>query len=239
MDHEYRIEGHVNGRQVAGAGSGAIDPRTGASELEVVFSELPEGWDPRTIVLMCCERAAAMSARETAGAVSIRRASGGYMTIGRHLATVERDTWFHAEDGRIMAKARASSVTDLRDGKRFDHSRIEGGISHLRVGTNGIAEIPSFDGIMMQASPNVIVVTTRFTARLEDGSTIYGSTNYPHYLPEPVTTIPDYQILRVESVDQEFDGRRLYSKVVTCVLPLLPPFEDTVTAEAERVIART
>ena len=41
---------------------------------------------------------------------------------------------------------------------------------------------------------------TRFAAELEDGTTIYGSTNYPHYLPELQVEVPYYQIVRVESV---------------------------------------
>lgn len=126
-------------------------------------------------------------------------------------------------------------MTDFRTNEPFDHSRIEGGFSHLRRGVNGIKHIPPFDGVMMQVGPNLVVVTTRFTAELEDGSTIYGSTNYPHYLPEQAAEIPYYQLLRVESVEQELDGDHLYSKVTTRVLPLTPPGDDTVGATVERL----
>ncbi len=56
-DHEYCIEGHVNGRHVLGTGTGRIDTASGVSEMEVTFERITEGWDPRTIVLMCCDRA--------------------------------------------------------------------------------------------------------------------------------------------------------------------------------------
>jgi hypothetical protein len=88
---------------------------------------------------------------------------------------------------------------------------------------------------MMQAGPNLVVVTTRYTAELEDGTTIYGSTTYPHYLPEQAVEIPYYQIVRVESVEQELNGNRLYSKVTARVLPLTPPEDDMVSATAERL----
>jgi hypothetical protein len=90
---------------------------------------------------------------------------------------------------------------------------------------------------MMQSGPNTVVVTTRYTAELEDGTTIYGSTTYPHYLPEQAVQIPYYQIVRVDSVEQELNGSHLYSKVTTRVLPLTPPAEDAVLAATERLEA--
>lgn len=237
MDHEYRIGGFVNEREVAGIGTGRIDPTTGTSEMEVEFSKLADGWDPRTIVLMCCDRALIMGSREAGGAVSTRRASGGWLSIGRHLHDGGRDSVMHDAEGQVMAHVRATSETDFRGAKRYDYSRIEGGVSHLRRGHNGIAAIPGFDGIMMQAGPSLVTVTTRFTADLEDGSTLYGRTFYPHYLPAQVVGVPYYQILRVEAVHQELDGHRLYSRVVSTVLPLGAPVEDMVTAEAERAVA--
>ncbi len=88
---------------------------------------------------------------------------------------------------------------------------------------------------MMQAGPNLVVVTTRFTAELEDGSIVYGTTNYPHYLPEQKIEVPYYQLLRVESVEQDFDGKELYSKAVTKVLPFTPPAVDAISATVNRL----
>ncbi len=176
-----------------------------------------------------------MAARETPGTVGMLRASGGYLSIGRHLAGNGRDSVMRTAGGEVMAHVQATSMTDFRTDNAFDHSRIEGGLSHLRRGVNGIKHIPTFDGLMMQAGPNLVVVTTRFAAELEDGSTIYGSTNYPHYLPEQAVEIPYYQIVRVESVEQELDGNHLYSKVITHVLPLTPPTEDALSATVEQV----
>ncbi|MGH3794640.1 MAG: hypothetical protein ACRDSP_07095 [Pseudonocardiaceae bacterium] len=85
---------------------------------------------------------------------------------------------------------------------------VSRGLSHLRRGVNGIKHIPAFDGMMMQAGSNLVVVTTRFAAELEDGTT-----NYPHYLPEQAVEIAHY----------------------TRVLPLTPPHEDVVGATVEQV----
>jgi hypothetical protein len=135
MQHDYRIEGHVNGRHVLGEGSGKIDPSSGVSEMEVTFAKMADGWDPRTIVLMCCDRALIMAAQETAGTVGMYRASGGVLSIGRHLPGNERDSAMRTADGELMAHVRASSETDFRTGQPYDHSRIEGGFSHLRRGS--------------------------------------------------------------------------------------------------------
>jgi len=177
--HDYWIEGHVNSRHVSGRGTGLIDLTSGVSEMEVTFERIADGWDPRTIVLMCCDRALIMAAQETPGAVGMLRASGGYLSIGRHLAGNGRDSVMRTAEGEIMAHVRATSMTDFRTDNAFDHSRIEGGLSHLRRGINGIKHIPAFDGIMMQAGPNLVVVTTRFTAELEDGTTMRVMQNPP------------------------------------------------------------
>lgn len=177
-----------------------------------------------------------MAAQETPGTVGMHRASGGALSIGKHLPGNGRDSVMRSADGELMAHVQATSRTDFRADEPFDHSRIEGGFSHLQGGVNGIKHIPAFDGVMLQSGPNVVLVTTRFTAELEDGSTIYGSTNYPHYLPEQAVEIPYYQLVRVEAVEQELDGNHLYSKVTTRILPLMPPNDDTITAMVERVV---
>lgn len=201
--------------------------------MDITFTKMAEGWDPRTIVLMCCDRALIMAARETARTVGMYRASGGVLSIGGHLPGNERESVMRTGTGELMAQIRATSVTDFRAACPHDRSRIEGGFSHLRRGANGIRYIPAFDGVMMQAGPNLVVVTTRYTAELEDGTAIYGTTTYPHYLPEQKTEIPYYQIVRVESVEQELSGNRLCSKVTACMLPLTPPGDDALSAGVE------
>ncbi|QVQ51096.1 hypothetical protein J4H86_19995 [Spiractinospora alimapuensis] len=238
MKHDYSITGHVNGRHIQGRGTGAIDPSTGVSEMDVTFERIADGWDPRSIVLMCCDRALIMAAREELGAVGMFRASGGELTIGGHLPGNGREGVMRTGRGELMAHVNATSRTDLRGDAPFDHSRVEGGFSHLKQGLNGIKRIPPFDGVMFQAGPNLVVVTTRFVAELEDGSTIFGSTNYPHYLPDQVIEIPGHQQLRVESVEQRLDGSHLYSKVTTSVMPLIAQPQEPVSQLTEPLMAR-
>lgn len=119
-----------------------------------------------------------------------------------------------------MVDVRASSITDFRHTSRYDHSRVEGGISHLRRSINGIAEVPPFTGVMTQAGPNLVTVTTTYEAILEDGSTLYGTTFYPHWLPEQREVIPGAQLLSVRRIDQDFDGHRLLVRTESEVSPL-------------------
>jgi hypothetical protein len=142
-----------------------------------------------------------MAAQEATGTVGMLRASAGLLSIGRHLPGNGRESYIRDENGKTMAHVRASARTDFQGDNPYDHSRIEGGYSGLRRGSHGIKNIPAFDGVMMQAGPNLVVVTTRFTAELEDGSIAYGTTNYPHYRPEQAVEISYYQLLRVESVE--------------------------------------
>lgn len=235
MQHDYSIDGYVNGQHILGRGTGRIDPYAGTSEMEVDFEKIPDGWDPRTIVLMCCDRALVMGAKEEPGTVGMHRASGGVLSIGRDLPGNGRDGVMRTADGTLVAHVQATSATDLRGSRPADSSRVEGGFSRLQRGVNGIKRIAPFDGLMMQAGPRLVVVTTRYTAELEDGSLIYGTTNYPHYLPEQEAEIPYYQILRVESVEQELDGNRLYSRVEARTLPLTPPAHDAVSAAVDRI----
>jgi len=233
MQHAYRIDGHINGRRILGTGVGTIDLDAGVSEMEVDFDRLPEGWDPRTIVLMCCDRAMVMASREEGGAVGMLRASHGHLTIGRDLVNGLRWGMMRDAAGQVMVDVRASSETDLRGDRPFDASRVEGGLSHLRRGINGIARIAPFQGVMMQAGPRLITVTTSYEAVLEDGTTLYGSTYYPHYLPEQAVALPTVQMLHVEAVDQEFDGRRLHSRTTSRVTPMV----EMPTAVAETLVA--
>ncbi len=221
MDHAYRLDGHINGRQVLGNGVGRIDTEAGVSELEVEFARVTEGWDPRTIVLMCCSRSMVMAAREEGGAVGLFRASGGYSTIGRELVNGLRRGMMRDANDLVVADVQASSETDLRGEEAFDNSRIEGGLSHLRTGTNGIREISPFSGVMMQAGPRLVTVTTKYQALLEDGTTVYGSTYYPHYIPQQVVELPTVQVLHVDSVQQSFDGRRLWTRTETHLAPMV------------------
>jgi len=222
---DYTISGHVNSRTVAGRGRGRIDFDSGVSELEVTFSKIAPGWDPRTIVLMCCDRMNIMGSRPLEGAVSLYEASGGYASIGRHIVNDFRRAKATDDDDELVVDVLASSLTDLRgaggDVRGRDDSRIEGGVSHLVPGRNGVAHIRRAVGLMQQASPKVVTVATSYEVELEDGSTMFGNTYYPHYLPEPKRVIPGPQLWRMDHVAQTFDGTTLHVESVTSLVPLV------------------
>lgn len=221
MEHDYRIDGHINGRHVLGIGAGSIDPGSGTCELEVDFAQLPEGWDPRTIPLLGCDRSLLMSPVEHGGAVGIDRASRGHVTIGRDLVDAMRSGTMRDDAGQIVVSARGTSITDFGNDRRYDSARIEGGVSHLRPGENGIARIRSLTGVMLQTGPGVIAVTTSYEVLLEDGSVLHGVTYDPHRLPFQEVELPTVQRLRVNVVEQELDGARLWMKTVSRVSPMV------------------
>jgi hypothetical protein len=220
MNFKYLLKGSINNGSVVGEGSGNVVPKDGISEMEVFFDSLASGWDPRTIVLMCCSRAFAMGAYEHGSSTNLLSAANGYVTIGRHLEKVYRRAILRDSDGKIYADIEASSETDLRGNQGFDESRIENGYSLLHPGVSGIAEILPFSGVMMQAGPSVVNIMVNYQVLTEDNKTLYGFTFYPHYLPEQVRNISKPQFFEVEIVDQQFENNRLYVKTYASVSEL-------------------
>ncbi|MGH3711736.1 MAG: hypothetical protein ACRDRQ_27395 [Pseudonocardiaceae bacterium] len=103
-------------------------------------------------------------------------------------------------------------------------------MSHLRQGVNGIANVRPFAGVMVQAGPKLITVTTNYEAVLEDGSTLYGTTFYPPYLPHQAVELPGMQLLSVLSIQQDFDGKRLWVRTESEVSPLAHRTADAACA---------
>lgn len=231
---DYRIDGNINSQQAQGHGRGLIGLDSGVNELEVEFNKMPANWDPRTIVLMCCDRVLFMGSRSLEGAVSPFEASGGYASIGRHIVNDFRRAKITDPEDRVLVDVAASSLTDLRGANPTDESRIEGGVSHLMPGRNGIARIISASGLMQQASPRMVTLATRYEVELEDGMIATGHTYYPHYFPEPAMALPGPQQWRMEQVRQEFDGNRLWVQTVTSVAPLR---EVHGASEGDRVVS--
>jgi len=218
MDHDYKIEGKINNGYVEGTGIGKIG-KDGVSELDVNFSSLPQGWDPRTIALICCGRALFMGSREEDGAINMYTASGGLVTIGKGLPMVNRRGVIRDAQGNLFADIQASSETNLR-GRGYDHSKIEGGYSKIEPGKNGIAAVDPFSGVMMQAGPGVVNILTNYEITTEDGQTLYGFTFYPHALPAQQKELPFMQSLDVVSVEQELKGKKLHVRTVSRVAPV-------------------
>lgn len=221
MDCTYRLTGDVNSRLVDGTGAGRIDPDAGVSELDVSFAARPAGWDPRSIVLMCCSKSAVMGTREIGGAVGLYQASGGYLTIGRDLVRFGRRGVIRDHEARIMADVQASSRTDFRTERGTDESRIEGGVSHIEPGINGIAAVEQLSGIMVQAGPQLVTITTHYTVILEDGMTVWGTTFYPFFLSDQRVDLPGPQLLTVERVEQELIGNRMRMRTESTLSPLV------------------
>jgi hypothetical protein len=92
---------------------------------------------------------------------------------------------------------------------------------------------------MVQVGPNLITVTTNYEAVLEDGSTLYGTTFYPHYLPHQAVELPGMQLLAVLSVQQDFDGKRLRVRTESEASPLVPGTADAVPARVASIGSST
>jgi hypothetical protein len=217
---DYAIDGTVNALQkVRGAGTGLTDTERGETTLTVEFTALPDSWDPRTIVMMCCLRSLVMGSVELGGAVGMYRASGGQLTMGHHLDK-PRDFVLFNDSGELLVRGHATSITDFRPERGVDRSTTTC-TSRIKPGVNGISRLRPFEGLMQQVGPNLIMVTTVFEAEMEDGTLARGTTNYPHWLPEPRVPLPGPQILRVTKIEQTFDGGRLHLVTQTEVEPLV------------------
>lgn len=221
IEFGYRIDGLINAQWLNGAGRGMVDAGTGIGELEVSFSDLPEAWDPRTIVLMCCSTMNVMGTRAVAGAVSFIDASGGRISIGRHVAADIRRAKVVDDSGKVLVDVEATSLGELTGPEPFDHSTVRGGISRLVPGVNGIRDVRRVDGVLQQVSPHQLTLATRYEIALEDDTTAYGHTYYPYYLPEPRAEFAGPQAWRMEQVTQEFDGKTLWVQVLSSTAPLV------------------
>lgn len=220
LDFTYRISGEIQQGRIYGEGRGSADPRSGESQMEVHFEARAPGWDPRTIVLICCGRVFAMGAREEDGAKNLAQLSRtGMVVIGRG-ATGNRRGVIRRSSGEIVANLEASSETRMVRQGAHDVSWLEGGFSMLEPGTDGVAEIHPFTGIMAQAGPRVVTLMTSYRIKAESGEELFGYTFYPHELPDQIIDLPAPQEFAVEAVEQRFDGRRLEMWVRTAVRPL-------------------
>lgn len=92
--------------------------------------------------------------------------------------------------------------------------------SDLPHRVNGIAEIRPFSGVMVQAGPGLVTVTTSYEALLEDGSVLHGATYYPHWLPFQRVELPSVQRLWVTSIEQELNGSLLRVRTMSHVSPM-------------------
>jgi hypothetical protein len=212
-----------------------VDADSGVGELEVTFSDLPESWDPRTIVLMCCSTMNVMGTRAVAGAVSFSDASGGRISIGRHIASDIRRAKVVNEAGAVLVDVEATSLGELVGAEPSDHSTVRGGISRLVPGVNGIRTVRRVDGVLQQISPHQLTLATRYVIELEDDTLAYGHTYYPYYLPEPRARLAGPQAWRMDRLTQEFDGRTLHAQVISSTAPLT---EERSAPVAEGIISR-
>lgn len=219
IDHDYSIEGWVSGRIVLGEGKGTINRTLGVSEMEVKFSKLPATWDPRSIVLMCCNRALVMASREE-GAISMYTASKGCVTIGRDISQSNRIGVIHDGNGQLYANVQASSNTDLRGEVKIDSSRIESGFCNLTPGVNGINHVKPFSGTMLQSGPKIVTLVTSYEVETEDNKILFGYTFYPHYLPEQELMLDSIQELKIEKIEQELNGNVLWLRTTSVVRPM-------------------
>lgn len=216
----YSIDGHLRPGSISGRGTMRVGADAGAGELEVEFAERPLGWDPRTIVLMCCSRAVGMPAREDGGAASLLRISGGRTTIGIDLPNFPRRAALTDESGQLRAEVSAASRTDLADQQPYDCSTVIGGFSRMEPGDDGLAVVESVTGVMQQSGPRLVTVTTTYQVRTEQGELLTGTTFYPHYLPNPQAALAGPQAFSLDVEELTWDGRTMYARARACVAQL-------------------
>lgn len=227
----YEISGEIDSGEVYGKGVGKMNTDTGESYLSVDFDSIPQGWDPRTITLICCSRVAGVGAREIDGAKNLLTLSKGNIAIDPRPRRGMVGT-----DKRLLADLYARSHTELLTESPRDISYLDSGFSHLNVGENGVKEVLTpYSLIMEQAGANMIHARSNYKARLENGEEVIGTTFYPHYLKSQTEMLSSKQEIIMETVDHVLDGNHLEVYTSSLVRPLLVPSSIT---ERNRVLER-
>lgn len=217
---KYAIDGALSNGEISGTGVIRVGADAGVGELEVQFDQRPTGWDPRTLVLMCCSRAVGMSARESAGATSLLSASGGVTTIGVDLPALPRRAALTDERGKLRAEVSASSRTDWASSQPYDLSTVLDGFSRMEPGHSGLASVDSVTGVMLQSGTYLLTVTTSYQVRTEEDEQLFGTTFYPHYLPAPHATLARPQAFSLDVEELSWDGRTMCARTRAEVAPL-------------------
>lgn len=224
LSASYSIVGNLEGSPIEGHGVIRADPHQGLGEIEVKFQKRPRLWDPRTIVLCCCSRAIGAPARQSYGAASLLDLSGGFITIGEDLQGVCRRASIVDDEGLLRAEISATSLTNLSGDNPYDRSRVVGGFSRMEPGASGVAAIETVSGIMLQCSPHLVTLTTTYDIVCEDGSTLHGTTYYPHFLPRPVGTMVAPQHFELQVEELSFDNETMFARTYASVTPIAMAF---------------
>lgn len=220
-DIEYVLTGELDNGTVEGRGRGSLNEITGEAELSVNFNQVPAGWDPRTIALICCYRACAVGAEEFEAASNLLTLSSGRMNMGIDLKGVSRRGIIYREGGELLTDISAFADSSFLNKDTYDRSFISHGHSSLFPGVNGIAKINTpFSGLMMQAGPGLVTLNTAYTVQLEDGTTAHGTTYYPHFLPNQRNAMNEPQEFRMEKVENHLAGKTLEVYTKASVRPL-------------------
>lgn len=220
LDFSYRIEGAVNNEPVLGDGRGSFSSKSGESEMRVSFLTRPVDWDPRSILLICCARVFAAGARADHGATNLVDLTSGRILIGGSAEAEQRQGRILGADGRSLLSVKASSETHLASPPRVDRTVVEGGISRLRPGDNGISRIDSLEGVMIQSAPGRIALMTSFRGELESGEVFAGYSYYPHVIESQLKGLDGPQQFSLEAVEQSLVGDELRLWTRTAVQPL-------------------
>ncbi|MFT4326553.1 MAG: hypothetical protein ACMXYK_03570 [Candidatus Woesearchaeota archaeon] len=219
---EYGITGHLNNGLIEGYGKAIIVPGTGESEMTVRFNELPQGWDPRTIGLICCGRVIGYNSFEKDGAKNLENLSKGQITMGKHLPNVARTGFIYDEQNKLLTNVRAIADFDISRKSTHDISNISEGTSEIFPGINGIAEVKTpFYGSMVQVGPKVVAINTAYDIILEDGTLAHGTTFYPNFLPLQEETLDSPQLFTMTDLETSLKNNTLHIYTRSEVSPLV------------------
>jgi hypothetical protein len=131
------------------------------------------GWDPATIILICCDKMLGFGAKETLGAQNLHSRCGTDYTI------LDRSGEGRVRSGRVLFRARASSIGGMHGGKLVNRSQIHEATFNM-LPEERITHIETpYDAILRRLSNDTLLMTSAFHFDTNHENDCHGFTNYP------------------------------------------------------------
>lgn len=169
----YELSGVANGAPLYMSGQGVVDELTGSYDLDLDIQHFPMGWDPATIILICCDRMLGFGSQAASDAMNLHSRCGDDYTI------LDRSGEGRTTNGRTLFRARASSIGGFENGKIYNRSQIHEATFNL-LPEERITEIRApYTAIIQRMERNVLLMTSTFKFSTNFENDCYGFTNYP------------------------------------------------------------
>lgn len=202
---DYKLSGCVNNGPVQVTGSGVADLSVGRYSMDLECEQVPIGWDPAFIIMICCDLLIGSCAREVNGAQNVFSVSRGRYSVPERRAVI------YDAACRKMGDVAATSH-GWRDGNMmFSRSHILAGDVRFCVGEEIVEIDAPLRALMRPFGDDMILATSGYAFTTNLGGRYRGYSVYPFHVQDQ-RTIKQDQVLTLDEVAFErSDDRRRFS----------------------------